>query len=315
MELEREVVRGYAETFINRWDMYSVQRPNGRYYSVKKRLDMELVALHLQGVPTLGAYALDPQSQAKWICFDADDGIEWRRLQDMAAELARASVAAYLEPSRRGGHLWLFTPQIDGSVARRFAQQLMVEHNVAVEEVFPKQARLKTGPGSFVRLPLGVHRKTGKRYYFVDLEGQPIAPTVREQIALLASPTLVSRAYIDEVLDRVKETSKPDPRPLQCTITPDASLPLTAQIKQAVSVYDFVVFEYGLDLDEKGLGYCPFHDDEHPSFQVDRERNYWHCYAGCKGQTVIDFELRWRERHGLETDWNEVLHDLAVRVL
>src|SRR3972149_6890888 len=68
MELDRELVQAFATTFIPRFDLYPMQLPNGRYVCAKKHLDLSLVSLHLQGAPTLGAYALDPDSQAKWIC-------------------------------------------------------------------------------------------------------------------------------------------------------------------------------------------------------------------------------------------------------
>ena len=37
------------------------------------------------------------------------------------------------------------------------------------------------------------------------------------------------------------------------------------------------------------VGVCPFHDDQHPSFGVNTEGDFWHCFAGCGGGSVIDF--------------------------
>jgi hypothetical protein len=45
---------------------------------------------------------------------------------------------------------------------------------------------------------------------------------------------------------------------------------------------------------EGSIGLCPFHDDEHPSFGVNDEGNYWHCFAGCGGGNVIDFWMKYR---------------------
>jgi hypothetical protein len=42
------------------------------------------------------------------------------------------------------------------------------------------------------------------------------------------------------------------------------------------------------------IGLCPFHDDHHPSFGVNDEGNYWHCFAGCGGGSVIDFWMKWQ---------------------
>src|SRR5690606_1774392 len=58
-------------------------------------------------------------------------------------------------------------------------------------ELYPKQDELKTGPGSLVRLPFGIHRLTNKRYFFITPDGAPLAPSVREQMALLHAPRRV----------------------------------------------------------------------------------------------------------------------------
>jgi DNA primase len=44
-----------------------------------------------------------------------------------------------------------------------------------------------------------------------------------------------------------------------------------------------------------GVGHCPFHDDEHMSFSVNRQGNYWHCFAGCGGGRIDQFEKKWNE--------------------
>jgi hypothetical protein len=41
-------------------------------------------------------------------------------------------------------------------------------------------------------------------------------------------------------------------------------------------------------------GLCPFHDDHHPSLEVSDEGNYWNCFAGCGGGSVIDFWTEWK---------------------
>jgi DNA primase len=45
------------------------------------------------------------------------------------------------------------------------------------------------------------------------------------------------------------------------------------------------------------MGLCPFHDDRHPNFCINEEGNYWHCFAGRGGGSVIDF---WMKRQGCD---------------
>jgi hypothetical protein len=263
---------------------------------------------------TLGAYALDRSSQAKWICFDADDRREWRGLMGIARSLGREGITAYLEPSRRGGHLWLFTPVIPGREARAFGLQLLAAHHVQKMELFPKQERLTTGPGSLVRLPLGIHQKTGKRYHFVTLTGEPLAPTVREQIRFLSAPARVPAEFIQQVIAAAPAPKQVSPTPAFEPLTDKvAGDTVSDQLKNRISVYDFV--RQYVELDQRGRGYCPFHDDNHKSFGVDQDGNYWHCWAGCGGGSIIDFWMKWREMQGDDPDFVATITDLAQMLL
>lgn len=39
----------------------------------------------------------------------------------------------------------------------------------------------------------------------------------------------------------------------------------------------------------------PFHDDNHPSFDVNVAGNFWYCFSGCGGGSVVDFWIKLRE--------------------
>jgi hypothetical protein len=219
-ELDQNVLSAYTNTFISRRDLYPIQLPNGTYISVHKELTGSMVAAHIKGHITIGAYALDRAGWAKWICFDADEEEYWRGLKSLANDLMDTSLVPYLEPSRRGGHLWLFTPTIPGFQVRRFGKQLLSGQGLAERkgrlpgiEIYPKQDRPITGPGSCVRLPLGIHKLSGKRYHFVTLDGAPLAPTIREQIAILGNPERVSQAFIDQILGRAPQPKVVSPTP------------------------------------------------------------------------------------------------------
>ena len=311
LELDRDLVRAYADTFVGRADVYPVQRADGRYTAVRKPLTIDLVAAHLRGDVTLGAYALDADSRARWLCLDADTSEHWAGLLELARELKAQDLTPYLEPSRRGGHLWLFFAPLSGADVRHFGRSLLTMHDLTGVELFPKQDQLTTGPGSLVRLPLGIHRKTGRRYHFVTVEGEPLAPTISEQVRILCRPERVPGAFMAACLSDAAQARHVAPAPVATGEV--AGETLSERLKQAVSVYDFVS-RYVI-LDERGVGCCPFHDDHHPSFSVNQSENYWHCFAGCGGGSTIDFWMKWREVHGEDPSFVATITELAQMLL
>lgn len=289
-----------ARTFIHRRDLYARQLDDGRYICIKAPLTEELLQRHLLGALTLGAYVLDTDSRARYAVLDADQQASWSGLCWLHQELAAEGVPSYLEASRRGGHLWLFfVESVPGTRARRFSEAVLAVYGLDGLELFPKQDELGDGPGSLVRLPFGVHRRAGRRYGFVRPDGAPLAWNLREQIRLLSNPARVP-ALAFEAYEALADDLLPALRPSEPSCSPHAGLapseqasaPLSARLKARISVRDFVS-SYVL-LSASGVGLCPFHDDHHPSFAVNDEENYWHCFTCGTGGSIIDFWMRWR---------------------
>jgi hypothetical protein len=290
-----------GQRFIHRWDMYPQQLKDGRYRAVKRPLLPEHLYAHLQGEMTLGAYVLDEQSRSDFLIVDADGEPDWRRLQALALALREMRCASYLERSRRGGHLWLFLGgPIAGREVRLFGKGLLAHFGIADIELFPKQNKLSTGPGSLIRLPFGVHQKSGRRYGFYTAAGEPLAPTLREQIMVLWAPETVPEAVFERFRDIGSATQKKTPlaRPTAPLLRPldgggGEGKPWSTQIKEAISVRQFVL-RY-VELSPSGLGLCPFHDDNVASFNVNDEHNFWHCFACGAGGSIIDFWMKMQE--------------------
>ncbi|MBI1258514.1 MAG: hypothetical protein GC204_13685 [Chloroflexi bacterium] len=318
-ELDPNLIAAYSAIFIPRTDVYPLQLEDGRYISIKRTLYPDLVVAHLKGFITIGAYALNTENKAKWLCFDADDEDLWHKLNQLSDSLAERDVPSYLELSRRGGHLWLFFSPLSGSDTRRFGKQLLADHEIEPLELYPKQNELTTGTGSFVRLPLGKHRLTGRRYHFITRTGEPLAPTVREQLAILARPQHIPQPFIDDVLSRAPEAKQVSPTPPFQERKPSKKRQISTReqpserIKAAVGVLEFV--SRYVELDSQGRGFCPFHPDEHKSFAVSQDGNYWHCFAGCGGGSIIDFWMKWREKQGDDGSFTATVTDLANQLL
>jgi hypothetical protein len=297
-----------AQQFVQRWDLYTRQLDDGRYICVHEALNVGHLLSHLRGELTLGTYLLDAESQARFIVLDADDDKGFSDLVDLARALATENVPAYLETSRRGGHLWFFFDRpASGHQARAFGQGVLTAHQVEGVELFPKQDRLVAGPGSLIRMPFGVHRLTGRRYGFITLGGDHLAPTIREQIKLFSAPQTVPeaafRAY-PSFLSSQEETALKKPLEAPADM-------VSEKIKNRVTVLEFISQYVDLKPTASGaVGLCPFHDDEHPSFGVNDEENYWNCFAGCGGGSVIDFWMKWKG-----CDFTTAITELAEMLL
>ena len=292
-------------TFIQRKDLYARQLEDGRYVSVRKPLVENHLVGHLNGQITLGAYVLDEESRARFAVIDADDDLQLARLANISMSLAQRGIPSYLEASRRGGHMWIFFdhPML-GQVARAFGKSILASSGLDKIELFPKQDMLVDGPGSLIRLPFGIHRKDGRRYGFVTPEGEPLAKTFAEQIRLLSNPRTVEKAALDEFISEYK-AFVPKPTLVKYEALGET---LSVQIKRSITVLDFV--EQYVELSSAGRGLCPFHDDHHFSFSVNAEKNYWHCFAGCGGGSIIDFWMKWRD-----VNFRQAVKELAVTLL
>lgn len=285
------LVEVLSRQFVQRWDMYPKQLPDGQYATVHAPLTRSLLSAHLCGTETLGAYLLDPQAQARFMVLDADSEPDRRRLAAVSQALSQLDCPSYLEASRRGAHLWFFfdTPR-DGEAVRQFGKGLLAHFKLTAIELYPKQERLHgDGPGSLIRLPFGIHRKSNRRYGFYTSEGQPLAPTLSAQLVALSAPQTVPERLIDHYAEYA---AAPVPQSVFDVVGGVGERP-SERIKAAINCYDFV--SQFVPLTASGRGLCPFHDDERASFSVNTHDNYWYCFAGCGGGSIIDFWMKWRK--------------------
>jgi hypothetical protein len=119
------------------------------------------------------------------VAIDADFDGSLESLFHLQWELKEDGVDAALEQSRRGGHLWIFGAEpLLASECRIYVYNLALRLGIPVKggglkegiEVFPRQDRLEDGElGNAIRAPLGVHRKTNRRYWFYEAEPTPEA--------------------------------------------------------------------------------------------------------------------------------------------
>ncbi len=179
-----EMAARYFRLFVNRL-AYTIQstKPDrtGKHYYYRpkdgRRLAVSTIREHLNGRRTIGFYALNPQTQrSKWVAIDADYDNALEDLLKLQWQLHKDGVEAALEKSRRGAHLWIFADKpLLAHQCRVYIYNLALRLRVPVKggglaegiEVFPRQDELAPEEfGNAIRGPLGIHRATGKRYWF-----------------------------------------------------------------------------------------------------------------------------------------------------
>ena len=159
--------------FVGRSDTHAIQQSDGSYLRVGRPLTDDMLKSHLAGETTVGIYQIEPEKNTlKWLCFDIDDKeiTNVERLKDSIVKSGFCTEQSILveDTGGRGYHLWVFfDPPIPALVAYYIGRKFEQESKVKCE-VFPKQ-KVVEAFGNLVKLPLGVHRKTGQRSRFIGV--------------------------------------------------------------------------------------------------------------------------------------------------
>ncbi len=320
MQVSDERVRRFAALFVGRRDDYALQQADGRYVRAGQPLTYEALRLHLVGGQTIGTYVIDERECCRFAVLDADDLSGLLRLLEVHKRLAGEGIASYPELSRRGLHLWVFlTRLISPAVVRRW----LVPFCPAGVECYPKQDGLTLDRpyGSLVRLPLGVHRVSGRRYPFVSLVDGRLVPVAHSVSASLAWLSSVQRSPVPDL----PLSPEPDQVPgadqahmlVKKEVTGRDPLATSATVYTwCLSQDPFRVIGHYVKLDQRGMGCCPFGEhhadgkDSHPSFQVRPLRpgsvNCWYCYAWQRGGSAFDFLCLWHHVSARQL-WHRIL--------
>jgi hypothetical protein len=316
------LLAAFAARVVQRSRPFAVQVEDGSYRWLHEDITPEALLDHLDGDVTLALSSSDGLGNCRWLCLDVDDPapstLSW--LLSVRTALAELGLPGLVEASRRGGHLWLFleTPlAVTTARAAVLAALAQLEaQGVAMldYELYPDVSAQHPGPlGHAVRLLLGVHQLTGKRYPLFDHDGTPCAFTSTEAaLRFVVGWPVVDATAIRELAARWKGRVDRPHAPFGRTHRPQRKTPATANRAAEVervgtrsSVIRWVDAQVSpLDLLEQlgeqpemkrvgagHLGWCPFHDDrasdEHgrpgtPSFYVVRDRRYgwsWRCLS------------------------------------
>ena len=188
--------------FVGRQDVFArmwvSESGNTGYSPVYKPYTPQIVYNHLLGNYTTGIYLTKTDGATRIIAFDIDITTEAinsargssekaAKLRNIAFDygarlknfLTSENLNPVLEDSGyKGAHIWLvFDKWSKCGILRRLGEALLVQNgNVPPElavEIFPKQKHRPKKLGNLIKLPLGIHRKTGRRSVFLDDAAKP----------------------------------------------------------------------------------------------------------------------------------------------
>ena len=200
LQRNRELIEHYLRLFSGREDCFArqwVDRSENKqgYVPVHRAMEVQDVDDHLSGHRTYGIYLLTRSGEVRTAVLDVDLQKKLRqgkptaderdlvrreqkylfiRIKELAGEMGLSPVAEF--SGGKGFHFWfIFNPPAPAADARKhleaIRQSLCGDLSAFGIEVFPKQnAPTGKGLGNLVKLPLGVHRLSGKPSFFLECQ-------------------------------------------------------------------------------------------------------------------------------------------------
>lgn len=194
-------LKKFINIFSGREGVFATQWIDNRgkvgYLPQKGVIKEKDVLLHLKGEITLGIYISRIDNTVNFLVIDIDikksylekniTEDEFNNLEKIAHDFSfkiknyaeSLNIPMYIENSGyKGRHCWVFfSKPIKSIMAIKLAKILLERFTIPEEisvEIFPKNTNIKPNSlGSLVKLPFGIHKKTGKFSYFFDENNKP----------------------------------------------------------------------------------------------------------------------------------------------
>ena len=226
--LDGDAISAFMGTFVGREDTYATEEVdrNGRRSTkqVPEPLTESVVRMHLAGTLTVATYVQRSNSTARFLVIDVDiskhvflsegDSEETlmkymqkaaEKTADIMRELNRMGLTGYVEESgSRGYHIWILFSEW---IPVRYINMLtdIIEEKTAdngneiAVEFFPNKTRVKNNKfGQALKLPLGIHVKSGRRSRFLTGNFEP----VEDQAGFIADMASFNAAAVKKILGK-----------------------------------------------------------------------------------------------------------------
>ncbi|GIW95114.1 MAG: hypothetical protein KatS3mg110_3155 [Pirellulaceae bacterium] len=226
---EADCIR-FCGLFAGREDVYARQWARGTetgYTPVHEPLTPTVAKNHLLGNYTIGVYPLRLDGTATFFALDLDidrSALQRARSDPQYAQWLRDTLrkeaprlveilneygfsALFENSGYKGRHYWVFLEKPETAATLQVLGKCLLQrlHPFISPgfhlEFFPKQSELKgKGLGNLIKLPLGIHRRTGKRSLLLDPHGQVIS----DPLAYLRNVRRCSTETLYAAIERLK---------------------------------------------------------------------------------------------------------------
>lgn len=212
-ENKKKGVKGYSPACKNEWVRSLCNKSTTKCSDCANQaflpLDKKAVQSHLQGLHTIGTYAIREDDTCIFLACDFDEG-GWQNDAFLYQSVADSfGIQSYIERSRSGmgAHAWIFFSEpVPSRLARHLGTALLTKageqkHTMSLhsyDRFFPNQDYIpKGGFGNLIALPLQREPRQKGNSAFIDRTLKPI----EDQWNYLASVRRLSLAELKEVLD------------------------------------------------------------------------------------------------------------------
>lgn len=167
-----KLVQAFENLFLTSKKHRIEQNDDGSYFYNPQGLSRDDLIAHFNGTKTIGIFS--GQELSKYICFDVDTGKESRKqAQNDVRILVHSLIAEFslskdyitvADSGNKGYHVYLFFDNvIPVEYLRAFYHEVLDRTGYSVTQI-----EFRPTPKQGVKLPLGIHRVTGRRCNFVD---------------------------------------------------------------------------------------------------------------------------------------------------
>ena len=233
----------------------------------------KIIERHLMGKMTIASYALSEDNTVKWLCLDVDirkpkknetlpeADVLWEQAREHTLTLGQF-LRRTLGPNRfivefsgtKGYHIWVFFSEpVQARHVLAFAQWVNTKvpfREWIHVEIYPKQ-QTTNNFGNMVKMPMGVHMKSGNRCEFIDANFEPYSDQwdKLESVQSLSNHDLMSliRRYNIPMVTSIR-TYRGE--------TPDGALPCMVRMMDEglyEGTRDHGIFALAVYLKDKGL--------------------------------------------------------------